>query len=369
MMAAQTNKSRESNMELLRILSMCGVIILHFNNPTIGGGFTYTQGTKLYYILLLLESLCICAVNVFVMISGYFLCRTQARTLTKPLNLLIQVIVFSLFTYVIRCLGGGDTLSLQGLFRAFLPCNWFVILYIALYIISPYINVTLRCLERKDCQIWIGIMIAIFSIWPTGVEVLEEVSSREIIGLSTISAYGSQWGYTLVNFVLCYCIGGYIAIHKACEIKRSKNVTMIIVCVGIIFGWACINDKIGYLTERSAFSYCNPFVIIEALLVVLFFKNIKLKDSRIVMKMAKGAFAVYLLHIDFIKYSPINVEHIVNNPIPIMVIELFALCAGIYVICFIISMIYDFAIGPLNILLGRKLCNVVIKVEIRSSTK
>lgn len=30
-------KDRESNIELLRILAMIGVIMLHYNNPTIGG--------------------------------------------------------------------------------------------------------------------------------------------------------------------------------------------------------------------------------------------------------------------------------------------------------------------------------------------
>lgn len=30
---------RESNIELLRILAMLGVIILHYNNPSIGGGY------------------------------------------------------------------------------------------------------------------------------------------------------------------------------------------------------------------------------------------------------------------------------------------------------------------------------------------
>lgn len=30
-------RDRESNIELLRILAMFGVIILHYNNPSIGG--------------------------------------------------------------------------------------------------------------------------------------------------------------------------------------------------------------------------------------------------------------------------------------------------------------------------------------------
>lgn len=36
-------KDRESNIELLRILAMIGVILLHYNNPTIGGDCPKTR--------------------------------------------------------------------------------------------------------------------------------------------------------------------------------------------------------------------------------------------------------------------------------------------------------------------------------------
>lgn len=32
-------RDRESNIELLRVIAMIGVILLHYNNPTIGGGY------------------------------------------------------------------------------------------------------------------------------------------------------------------------------------------------------------------------------------------------------------------------------------------------------------------------------------------
>lgn len=33
-------QERQSNIELLRILAMLGVIILHYNNESIGGGYS-----------------------------------------------------------------------------------------------------------------------------------------------------------------------------------------------------------------------------------------------------------------------------------------------------------------------------------------
>ena len=32
-----SKKERQSNIELLRVLAIVGVVILHYNNPTIGG--------------------------------------------------------------------------------------------------------------------------------------------------------------------------------------------------------------------------------------------------------------------------------------------------------------------------------------------
>ena len=45
--------ARESNIELLRVLSMMGVIVLHYNNPIFGGGLMYAvPGSVNFYIWL-----------------------------------------------------------------------------------------------------------------------------------------------------------------------------------------------------------------------------------------------------------------------------------------------------------------------------
>lgn len=87
--------NRSSNIELLRIFAILGVIVLHYNNADMGGGFRFVlPGSLNYYLLHFLENLFICAVNLFLLISGYFLCTSFKRSLLKPLQLLIQVILF-----------------------------------------------------------------------------------------------------------------------------------------------------------------------------------------------------------------------------------------------------------------------------------
>ena len=94
-------KKRESGIELLRILAMCGVVLLHINEKALPD---CTVGSGNYYILETIESINICAVDLFIMISGYFLCVSQKRVLLKPLALFIQVVVFAQVNFLVRVL-------------------------------------------------------------------------------------------------------------------------------------------------------------------------------------------------------------------------------------------------------------------------
>lgn len=88
--------TRQSNLELLRILATLFVVIVHYNNTGSGKAFLYTDAMPLHYeILLIFEMLAICAVNIFVMISGYFLCTSTQVKISKIALLYIDVIAIS----------------------------------------------------------------------------------------------------------------------------------------------------------------------------------------------------------------------------------------------------------------------------------
>lgn len=87
-------KERQSNIELLRIVAIIGVIILHYNGEY---AFDVVEQTGINcWILCSLESVFICAVNVFVLITGYFLSCTEKRNLWKAIELVVQRSFFSL---------------------------------------------------------------------------------------------------------------------------------------------------------------------------------------------------------------------------------------------------------------------------------
>lgn len=345
--------ARESNIELLRVLSMMGVIVLHYNNPIFGGGLMYAvPGSVNFYILYILETLFACAVNLFVLISGYFMCKSNKRNLIKPIQLIIQVMAFSLVIYLLRCVLGRTIFSFKSLALSLIPANWFVILYIALYIISPFINVALSMLSKSNFKKLLLIIFILFSIYPTLVDLAGELRSEQWYVLSSVGMYGSQWGYSIINFMLVYIIGAYIRINDI-KVKKSNLWLILIMCIVLITGWSRLNDVIGYFNEKTAWSYCNPLIITEAIVLFLIFKNIKTKPSLIINSLAKASFTVFLLHNSFL--GKLNVQKFAAaNPL-LMILHLLISCIGIYLICWLVHLLYDKITNPVFELLKKSI--------------
>lgn len=120
----------------------------------------------------------------------------------------------------------------------------------------------------------------------------------------------------------------------------------------VIICWSYINNITGFKEERSAWSYCNPFVIIEAIFVFMIFKSIKLK-SKIINKLARGCFFTFLLHTKF--YNFIGIELFVKKHFLVMIIHIIVSAVSIYLICYICFIIYEKISTPIFNFLKNKI--------------
>ena len=104
---------REKNIQLLRIGLTCGVFILHINGDAGLFELCIQQGEKAILTPIALECLCICAVDTFLIISGYYLADTNIRNPKKVLDLFIQCGLFRLAKQIMIILtqGGGTTME------------------------------------------------------------------------------------------------------------------------------------------------------------------------------------------------------------------------------------------------------------------
>lgn len=359
-----STKERKSNIELLRILSILGVIILHYVNPSIGGGIAYTEeGSINFYILYILASIFVCAVNLFMLISGYFMSMSQKRSLWKPIELIIQVIAFSFGRYVLVSGLLKGNFTIKGAVASLVPSNYFVILYCVVFLLSPYINLIFNNLTEKQIKTFVLIVLLVFSVYPTLVDCANEVTNHQWIGLSSVGAYGSQWGYSCVNFVMMYIIGAYLRRCRSGvkEISTSKLLVLLGICTTVLVIWSRMNDKIGYFTEKTAWEYCNPVVILEAIIMFVIFSRLKIEVIKPINVLSKATFSVYLLHGIFIPH--IGIEQFVSSNVFLMLGHIMTSVILIYCICWCVYFIYDKTTSPLFRKISRAIHLPVIDLD------
>ena len=320
---------RQSNIELLRLLAIVGIIILHYNNADMGGGFRYvTSGSLNEGILLFLESIAICGVNLFIMISGFFLARTNQRSVGKAIVLLIQVCIFSLVHYVVLVATGREVFSIKGVIGYLIPQNWFVTLYIVLYLISPLLNRAFRNL--KSWKVLAG-LIFLFSFVPTVLDLVFRITGREFSSLMTLGTNGSGRGYTIVGFVLCYIIGAALNWMRLEKISTWAIWLILLADVILIFLWSRWD-------QNTAFSYCNPLVVLEAAAFMALFLRMNMGVNRFINLVSESTFSIFLIHLYAVSY--LRIEQFVQKPWYVMVLHLLLSCLGIVVFSFVADRIY-----------------------------
>ena len=338
---------RKSNIELLRIFCILGIIVLHFNHPDLGGGFSTVPIFSVNsFILVFLESLFIVGVDVFMIISGYFMCDKDRVTLDKPLMLLIQVIVYRFGISLISLLFlGGD---MKSFLVSLLPVNYFAVLYISVYLLAPFINRIFKEISDESFKTLIMVGIILFSVATTVTCVLQQVLKLDLGGLSPVGVLGNQGGYTIVNFLMMYVIGAYIRRLSDKGKKFIKHPVIVgIITLVLIFIWGYISFAKG--VSNIAFNYDNPLVILLAICIFTVFVGIDIGSSRLINSLAKGCFGVFLLHMPFMVY--IKAEYFVDKNPLVLLAAILVLIVGIFLICWVVDyiyhLIYKYTLGKL----------------------
>ncbi len=337
-------KTRASNIELLRILTICGVVVLHYNGYF--GFSAAAPGSVNFHILSVLEVLFICAVNLFVLISGYFLCESTQRKAIKVVELVVQVMVIGVVKYGLSLLFGSTAFSLSGLVGSALPNNYFVTFYLTLYLLSPYLNVLLNKLSQKQFAALLCLSFCLFSLWPTLLDLLSEMG-HPFWGMYTTNTEGSQAGYSILNFMLMYLLGAYLKKHPVTFAPWKYGIGFA-VCVAIL-------ALLQLYFPAVARAYSNPLVVAEAVLLFLLFQRLHF-SSKLVNTLAAGTFTCFLLHDVFL--SEIGIDRAVNQSALLMIAHIILSVSLIFLACWVVWKIYHLISRPVYAWLDRKLSPV-----------
>lgn len=279
-------KERHQGIELLRIVSMIMVLGLHANFMALGKPEDSILLSSEGVIRVLLQSLCVVAVDVFVMISGYFGIRPSLKGFC---NFMWQVIFFVSVEFLVAIIFFNEnftTKDLFSIFGLFGGGGWFVASYIGLYILSPVLNAFLA--KSTDRQI-ISVIIAFIAF--------------EVLWGDTLSVSFIVGGYSTFSFIGIYLLAGLL---KKLQLNTScgKLWTIFLSTALLNTSLFIISSIFNIFSIRDVvLNYINPLTICGAccLILIFSFKDFTTFNSAVLKFLAKyiapSCFAAYLFHV------------------------------------------------------------------------
>ena len=333
--------NRKSNFELLRIISMLMIIghhlVLHsdFCFSTVDVYITTGQIIQLINSIWItfLKIIGKVGVDIFILISGYFLINLNIK---KLLKIVFQAMFYSIVLYC--------TTKYNEIFRDAIIQNiiapldnwWFIQTYFVLCFLSPFINRLLKSLNKNEYILLLIVLFMINVIQPT-------------LGL-VVSNFDRD---NVSTFIFLYALGRYIKLYSKNYYSKKK---LLIICAFVLLTTVFLNvvEPIvaSYIDYSSFFKpefakEGNLFVITISVIIFIIFKQIDIKSNMLINTISKTTLGVYLIHeynylreIIWIKMFKNNLFQ--NSPflIPYSILQIFI----VFVLCSIIEYIREILI-------------------------
>lgn len=278
-------KQRQSNFELLRIISMFLIVLGHVTYQT---KFIYPKQTILHNVSI--QALWIggkLGVWEFTIISAYFLSHSKFKV--KSLKKVWGVTLFySIGLYMILVVANVSPLTPKLLVRSMMPIitgqYWYVSAYIGMYVMVPYLNNMIGTMSKIEFRNFIIILIIMTEFLPL------------------IKNHSYITGDTFFSLIPIYFVGGYLRKYSSDFEKQNKKyiiafVLSIVAMVASILLLDVVNGIMGtniswdyFLTQNS------PLQMIAAVSLFLIAKNTNISYNRAINSVSASTFSVYLIH-------------------------------------------------------------------------
>lgn len=293
-------KQRQSNLELLRIISMLMIVSMHLVNH--GGLIDLAQaGTLSYYFVWTLFGVSFISINLYLLISGYFLVDTKFSS-WKLARLGGQVFFYAFGITMLFWLFGKAPKDLETFVRSVLPVGsdfyWFISMYVGMYLLAPVMNRLIRALTKRQMECAMALSFVLVSVWPN------------ILYFS--SALNTAGGVSISWFLTVYLFGAYLKLYYRPDGKFAKKMLPAVgVSLLIPFSRFVIElllqtplGKIAVLDDLMwgysiFYNYSSILAGAAAFLWFLAFLNLRVAPGRLsrgIVAVAKTAFGVYLIH-------------------------------------------------------------------------
>lgn len=351
---------RQSNIELLRILSMLMIVFYHF---AVHGNFNWKgigiTMPHLWYNLIYMGGKV--GVDIFVLISGYFLILNDNKIFDfkRLLKFWGPVFLYSVGIGLLFILFGTSNYDIKNIIKLLFPITygewWFASTYFVLYLIHPFLNVFLNELEKKRYQSLIVLLVIIWSIIPT---------------FST-SLYQSN---NLLWFITLYIIAGYIRLYGFNKEYTTKKYFELWILFSILTYLTTVIFTI--LGEKWVFFFNHTYhfysqekisTLLMSLTLFMTFVTLKINYHKSINMIASATFGVYLIHDNnFVRpfLWEVLFENVKYQSSILLIPYSIVVCVILYAICTLIDLLRQKILEkPFNKLVDRYVDNILNPFE------
>ena len=286
-----TKQRRDASLDLFRIISMLLIISLHSIDHSGVLEAAPGAGTAAYLYVRFMYMLCQICVNCYVMLSGYFLLHSRFRV-QKLAGLWMETAFYSFIIKLVFMLTGSIPLSAASLFSCFFPVftgrYWFITIYVGLYLLSPFLNIAINAMDKRQHALLNITLALLFSAWSS--------IHPAAAGMNSGGGWGLAW------FTVLYFSAAWFRLYYT---PSNKTLRFLMVWIGVSLATAAIYCFLG---EHSAvvkaiagnwFRYDALPVYISTLAVFVCFLNIRVPEGRLsktITFIAPSTLGVYLIH-------------------------------------------------------------------------
>lgn len=230
------------------------------------------------------------AINVFVLITGYFMCESKL-TVKRYCKILFEIIFYSWVMWFILSAFGYETITWKGAVKRLMVHNvmakqngGFVPAFMWMYLLIPAMNVYLKNATKSNLFWTLGVLLAMFSLCGT---------------FLFANVYHHVFWYMTIYFVG--------AVIRKCPFEWMESVrfcggllalSVIAACGSVIIA-VLLTAKCGQ-SPIAPYEFVSDSHKILAFLVALFafltFKNLRIPQSRFINAVAATTFGVLLIH-------------------------------------------------------------------------
>ena len=332
-----TEKKREINIEVLRIIAMIMVIALHCIMHSL---IKENENLSNYNWLLVetLRTLSLVANSIFIIITGYYLIDKKFN-IKKVLLLWGKTIFYSILIFVICQLGNMQTNWIESIFPVLSGQYWFITASIFLYLLAPVINILVNKLSKNQFKYLLAILLIAYGI------------------IRTIFYSSGIFSGLAVPVLIIYLIGAYI--RKYANIKRNGQyllkyfliaiifllvfiVLKVVLYINVIYNINAVIKNIVLTMLTAMADFYNLFCIAMTVMLFMKFRTFNIKSNKItklVNIISPSILSIYLIHENVnirVLWTKCGIENYANS------IWLVPYMLMLIIIVFVICLIIDF---------------------------